>query len=93
VSATDWISQFITSLSVIYILFIFLHVILGVLQTSYSPWLGRVRALTYDTVEPYLAVFRRILPPMGGMDFSPLIAAFSVGIIAEIANVIVRSFG
>jgi YggT family protein len=25
-------------------------------------------------VEPYLSVFRRFIPPMGGMDFSPLIA-------------------
>ena len=39
----DWIDQFIQSLSLIYIGFIFLHVILGMLQTSYSPWLGRLR--------------------------------------------------
>jgi uncharacterized protein YggT (Ycf19 family) len=25
-------------------------------------------------VEPYLGIFRRFIPPMGGMDFSPIIA-------------------
>ena len=25
-------------------------------------------------VEPYLGLFRRFIPPMGGMDFSPLVA-------------------
>jgi YggT family protein len=25
-------------------------------------------------VEPYLGLFRRFIPPMGGMDFSPIIA-------------------
>lgn len=25
-------------------------------------------------VEPYLRLFRRILPPMGGIDFSPVVA-------------------
>ena len=25
-------------------------------------------------VEPYLSLFRRFIPPMGGMDFSPIIA-------------------
>lgn len=27
----------------------------------------------YSVVEPYLGRFRRIIPPMGGLDFSPLI--------------------
>jgi uncharacterized protein YggT (Ycf19 family) len=25
-------------------------------------------------VEPYLGLFRRFIPPMGGMDFSPIVA-------------------
>ena len=88
----DWIDQFIQSLSLIYIGFIFLHVILGMLQTSYSPWLGRLRGLTYDTVEPFLHVFRRVLPPMGGLDLSPMVASFAVLIGAQITQVIINSF-
>jgi YggT family protein len=27
-----------------------------------------------SVVEPYLGLFRRFIPPMGGMDFSPIVA-------------------
>ena len=38
----------------------------GILYEVYSV-LGSV-------VEPYLGIFRRFIPPMGGLDFSPLVA-------------------
>jgi uncharacterized protein YggT (Ycf19 family) len=38
-------------------------------------------------VEPYLGLFRRFIPPMGGMDFSPIVAIIVlnllVGLIAR----------
>ena len=34
--------------------------------------LGAITAI----VEPYLALFRKIIPPVGGLDFSPIIALF-----------------
>jgi uncharacterized protein YggT (Ycf19 family) len=86
------IEQFLVSLGLVYTGFIILHVILGMLQLAYSPWLGRLRGLTYDTVEPYLRLWRRILPPMGMLDLSPIVAIFAVNIIVQIAIVIVDSF-
>ena len=86
------IEQFLRSLGLVYTAFIILHVILGMLQLSYSPWLGRLRGLTYDTVEPYLRMWRRILPPMGMLDLSPIVAIFAVNIVVQIAIVIVGSF-
>lgn len=35
-------------------------------------------------VEPYLNVFRRLMPPLGGIDFSPIIAIFALGIIERV---------
>ncbi|WP_308661220.1 YggT family protein [Alicyclobacillus sp. SP_1] len=32
-------------------------------------WLGRL-------VDPYFAIFRRFIPPFGGIDFSPMVAFF-----------------
>lgn len=86
------IEQFLVSLGLVYTAFIILHVILGMLQLAYSPWLGRLRGLTYDTVEPYLRLWRRILPPMGALDLSPIVGIFAVNIIIQIAIVIVDSF-
>lgn len=40
--------------------------------------LGRILG---KLVEPYLSIFRRFIPPMGGIDFSPIIAFFVFRII------------
>lgn len=55
-----------------YVLLIFIYVIM-----SWFP----VRGMLYDVqsvlatlVEPYLGVFRRLIPAFGGIDFSPMAA-------------------
>jgi YggT family protein len=39
-------------------------------------------------VEPYLGLFRRVIPPMGGLDFSPIVAIIVlqlvVGLVANL---------
>lgn len=35
-------------------------------------------------VEPYLGFFRRFIPPLGGIDFSPIIAIFALQIIERV---------
>jgi len=64
-----------------YELIIFIWVIMGWLQMfgalPYSRPLHVVMDLLFRITDPYLGLFRRFLPPMGGMDLSPL-----VGIIA-----------
>jgi len=45
---------------------------------------GGIVAFVYQVTEPILAPIRRILPPMGGMDLSPLIAMLLVGLIARL---------
>lgn len=35
-------------------------------------------------VEPYLSLFRRFIPPLGGIDFSPIIAIFALDIIERV---------
>ena len=34
-------------------------------------------------VGPYLNLFRRIIPPMGGLDFSPVIAILALNLVAQ----------
>ena len=34
--------------------------------------------------EPYLGIFRRIIPPMGGIDFSPVIAVIALNLVAQL---------
>ena len=51
-------------------------------------WLPMSGGITYDVyrvlgslVEPYLSLFRRFVPPMGGIDFSPMIAIILLNLV------------
>lgn len=35
-------------------------------------------------VEPYLSLFRRFIPPMGGIDFSPIVAILVLNVIERL---------
>jgi YggT family protein len=39
-------------------------------STKIGIWIGKL-------VDPYLAIFRKFIPPLGAIDFSPLIALFA----------------
>jgi YggT family protein len=45
---------------------------------------GQITALVYQLTEPILAPIRRIVPPTGGLDWSPLIAMLIVGVISRV---------
>jgi YggT family protein len=58
----------------IYVIVILAYVLLGWVRLPYSPWLNRIQRFLYDVCEPYIRLFRRILPPMGPLDLSPMVA-------------------
>lgn len=46
-------------------------------ESTIGQWLGKI-------VEPYLSIFRRFIPPIGGiLDISPIIAMFALYFIYE----------
>jgi YggT family protein len=45
---------------------------------------GGLTAFIYQVTEPILAPIRRVLPPTGGVDWSPLIATLLVGIVLQV---------
>ncbi len=46
---------------------------------------GGLIAFIYQATEPILAPIRRILPPSGGIDWSPLVAMLILGVIVRVA--------
>ena len=68
----------------IYTLFVLIHILLSWFQLPYNPVLATIRGFLYDTVEPYLRLFRGILPSAGGMDFSPIIALIVLQVVGRI---------
>src|SRR5215468_3324510 len=83
----DWVSSaqaFVTVFIYVYILIIF--ILTSWIRLPYSTWLNRIQRFLYDVCEPYLRLFRRILPPLGPLDLSPIIAIFVLYIVLRLVN-------
>jgi YggT family protein len=80
-STIDTIDTFVRSFVQIYVLLILVWVVLGYFRLPYNVWLSRIRRFLDDTVQPYLRLWRRILPMFGPLDLSPMI-----GVIALLAG-------
>jgi YggT family protein len=81
VDAITSLERFVTVFISVYVLIIFAYIILSWVRLPYSPWLNRVQRFLYDVCEPYLRIFRRLLPSFGPLDLSPIIAIVSLYIL------------
>ena len=53
---------------------------------------GSLTAFVYQVTEPILAPIRRVLPPTGGIDWSPLVAMLIIGLVLRVVSQL-RAFG
>ena len=78
----DDVAKYVSALFTVYLIMIIAYVILGWIQMfrpiPYNMTLRAVIGFIEESVQPYLNVFRRFIPPIGGagvgLDLSPLIA-------------------
>ena len=82
--AISAIQNFVHVFILVYILIIFAYIITSWIRLPYSPWLNRVQRFLYDVCEPYLRLFRRILPSFGPLDLSPIIAVLALGVLDRV---------
>ena len=61
-------------------------------RLPYSPTVERIQRFLYDVSEPYLRLFRRLLPMAGPLDFSPIIAFVALGVFDQIVVRILNHF-
>ena len=78
VTRTD-IAHYVSAVFTVYIVFIFIYILLNLamsfgLRLPYSRWTDALLNFLKDICEPYLRVFRRLLPTVGNFDFTPMIA-------------------
>jgi YggT family protein len=50
---------------------------------------NRLYQFVYDITEPVLGPIRRVIPPVMGLDFSPMIAMFLVSIVRMVLSTLV----
>src|SRR5439155_1524651 len=77
------------SLVDVYTLLIILYIVVQLLfaaglRPPYSRTLDAVLSFLRDIVEPYLRIFRRLIPTFGAFDFSPILAILTLAIFNSI---------
>ena len=80
----DTIQGFVSVLFYVYLLCIFAYILTSWIPLPYNTWLNRVQRFLYDVVDPYLRLFRRILPTVGPLDLSPIVAIIALYVAQQI---------
>jgi YggT family protein len=85
-SARTQIADYLSTLIYVYTLLIVLYIVVQLLfavgfRPPYSRTTDAVLGFLRDICEPFLRIFRRVLPQFGGFDFSPILAIFTLQII------------
>ena len=87
--AVSSVQQFLHVFIYLYIFLILAYVITSWIRLPYSPWLNRIQRFLYDVCDPYLRLFRRILPPLGPLDLAPMVAVI---VLVVLEQVVVEGF-
>jgi YggT family protein len=78
------VQTFVSVFILVYTLLLFAYILLSWVKLPYSPILNRVQRFLYDVCEPYLRLFRRLLPAFGPLDLSPIVAIVVLYIIGRV---------
>jgi YggT family protein len=83
------VANYVQALFEVYIVLIFLYILLNLLfsfgvRLPYARWSDVVVNFLRDCSEPYLRVFRKVIPPVGAFDFSPMIAIILLYIVQSL---------
>jgi YggT family protein len=75
------VASYVDTLILVYIVLIFIRIIMSwIPRIPYYRWLDAFLNFVRDVTDPYLNLFRRILPPVrlggAGLDLSPMIGVF-----------------
>ena len=80
------IADYVEALFLVYLVLIFIRVLLSwVPRMPYNIYLRAAVRFVEETTDPYLNLFRRVIPPIGGrLDISPILAIFLLLIVQGI---------
>src|SRR6266404_9826361 len=84
--AISSVETFVNVFIGLYWLVIFAYILVSWLRLPYSPTLNRIQRFLYDVCEPYLRLFRRILPSFGGLDLSPTVAIIVLWVLLQVVT-------
>jgi YggT family protein len=90
-TARDQVASFVSALVWVYSILIIAYIFTSMFfnvggRIPYSRWSRALLDFLRDVCEPYLAIFRRFIPPFGPLDLSPMIAII---VLVLVGNVVV----
>ena len=88
ITRTD-VADYINTLVLVYLVLIFIRILTSwIPRMPYNRYLAAFLKFVSDVTDPYLNLFRRILPPVrmggAGLDLSPIVATFVLIIVGSI---------
>lgn len=83
------IADYVNALFLVYLILIFARILLSwIPRIPYHPVLSAVIGFIQEVTDPYLRLFRRVIPPLGGggfaLDLSPIVATIVLIIVRSI---------
>jgi len=90
--AISSVATFVNVFISLYGLVILAYIITSWLRLPYSPTLNRIQRFLYDVCEPYLRIFRRIVPSIGPIDLSPILAIAVLYLLNQLVIALIDRF-
>ena len=89
------IADYVDAVFLVYLILIFARILLSwIPRIPYNPYLRAVVDFIHQVTDPYLNLFRRVLPPVGGrgfaLDLSPILAVILLLIVQAVVVGLIR---
>jgi uncharacterized protein YggT (Ycf19 family) len=90
--AINSIESFLKVFVYVYSLLILAYILTSWVRLPYTVWLNRIQRFLYDVCDPYLRLWRRVLPTFGPLDLSPVVAVVALNVLLAVAINILDRF-
>jgi YggT family protein len=90
------VADYVEALFLVYIVLIFLNILSSwIPRMPYYRWLRVALDFISETTNPYLNIFRRVIPPLGGgggfaLDLSPIIGIIVLFVVRAVVVALIR---
>jgi YggT family protein len=90
------VADYVEALFLVYIVLIFLNILISwIPRMPYYRWLRATLDFVAETTNPYLNLFRRVIPPLGGggglaLDLSPMIGIIVLFVVRGLVVALIR---
>lgn len=84
------VKGFVAALYYVYLICILAFIITSWVPLPYNQTLSRIQQFLFDVVNPYLRLFRRVIPQLNlgglGLDLSPIVAIIVLSIVHSLVQ-------